>query len=77
MQLFLCENTGTVKHSGTKFNGTAITCNSYTGTYCAKFLLPGPQKKKAKVVILYKCNLYRQNTPTFPLKKFPVKNSHS
>lgn len=71
-QLFLCENTGTVKHSGTKFNGTAITCNSYTGTYCAKFLLPGPQKRRQKLLPFINA-IYIDKIPPHSFKK---KNSY-
>lgn len=68
MQLFVCKNTGTMKHSGTKFNVTAIICNSNTSIYCADLSSTWPTKQKAKILTIYKCVLYRQK------KKFLKEN---
>lgn len=74
MQLFVCKNTGTVKHSGTKFNVIAIICNSKPSIYCADLSSTWSTKEKAKIVTLYKWFL---QTKTISLKKTSlIKNSH-
>lgn len=62
MQLFVCKNTGTVKHSGTKFDFTPIICNSNTSIYCADLSSTWSTTQKAKIITLYKCVSYRQKT---------------